>query len=260
MCRWVNNMSKKKKVNKKIKKKKLKIVFFLFLVLIAVFLLVSFKTDIFNISSVIVNGNEKLSSDQVIKASGCIPKENIFRVSTSEMEKRLMMQPYIKDAKIKRRLPNKIKINIAERKEKMILPYVGSYLYLDNEGFVLDIKTSKEKNKIPTISGLDIEEPKRGSSIELKSGESFDKIESFIELCDKLNIYVLFANLDFTDKDNISIDMKNGIKVAFGPLNNVKYKLSYLNSIINDINKKGIICKQVIFNKGENPIIVTDNK
>ena len=56
------------------------------------------------------------------------------------------------------------------------------------------------------------------------------------------------------------IELNNGVKVAFGTIDNVKYKLSFLFNILEDVEKRNINVKQILLNKGSNPIIVTDDK
>ena len=63
-----------------------------------------------------------------------------------------------------------------------------------------------------------------------------------------------------TDNDNINIELNNGILVAFGTINNVKYKLNLLNEIVKDIDKKGLSCKMILMDRGDNPIIVLNEE
>ncbi len=53
--------------------------------------------------------------------------------------------------------------------------------------------------------------------------------------------------INLYDDNNIKIELIDGIKVAFGPLDNVKYKLSFLYEIIKDMEKKEVTVKQIFF-------------
>ena len=70
------------------------------------------------------------------------------------------------------------------------------------------------------------------------------------------------SKIDEIDKksgNDINIKFKNGIFVAFGRLNNVKYKLSLLDEVLKDIDKKEFEVKEIIMNKGNHPILIIDD-
>lgn len=249
-------MKKKKKSKRRIEKRKRILKLLLFVLTLVLLYLFAFKTDFFNIRSIKVVGNKKLSYDQVIKASMCNMGENIFKINRKKGKESLERLPYIKDAKIKRNLPKEIIIEIDERKEIAIISYIGSFLYIDKEGNILNIEEKKDKVELPRIFGLELEELEVGDNIysTLEQG-----IEELITYSEQLDLIKLMKYINFADNNNIMVELKDGIKVAFGPLNNVKYKLSFLNKILNDIEKKDIKVKQILLNKGDNPIVVTED-
>lgn len=252
-------MGKKERIDKRIKRKRRKIVFIILLLLFGIFLVVSFKTTFFNISNIEVIGNKKISNDKVIKASGNPMRENIFKVSSGEIEKNLKKHPYVKEAVVKRRLPNKLIIEIEERNEKFIISHGGSNVYLDVDGIVLKID-SEPNNKLTILKGANIDKPDVGYKITSENEEFVDNILGFIDISNKTNLLNEINTIDVSNGDNIIMELKDGVLVDFGPLNNVEYKLRYIKEILNDLNVKDIPCRYIYLNKGENPIVVTDNE
>ncbi|MCR2042890.1 cell division protein FtsQ/DivIB [Anaerosalibacter massiliensis] len=253
-------MTKKVNVDKKSKKKQKGIIFFIFLMIFFIFIMISFKTNLFNISSMEVEGNENLSEEEVVNAAGNYENENIFRVNTKKMEMNLKYHPYVKEANVKRKYPDKLVIKVLERKEKFIIPYMESYVYSDDEGIILRIESEADTKKIPAIKGIDIERPKVKDEVIVKNDRDLNNLKEIIQTADEFKLLHQIESINLSKKENINIELRNGIKVAFGPSNNVKYKLRYLYSILEDISKKDLNCKYIYFNKGENPIIVTDDK
>ncbi|GFN35972.1 cell division protein FtsQ [Tepidimicrobium xylanilyticum] len=231
--------------------------FMLILIGIIIYLFI-FKTDIFNIKRIEVIGNKNLKKDQVIKASLCNIGENIFNISKKNGEASLKRLSYIKEANIKRKLPDKIVIEIVERKEIAIIPYIGSYIYIDDEGYVLKIEEQNDEVDLLRIDGIKLENPIEGDNLFHTLAD--EEMVVFFNYSNSLNLISLMKRVDFADKTNVVIELKNGVKVAFGLLDNVKYKLRFLNKIINDIEEKGINARHILFNKGDNPIVVTDDR
>lgn len=232
--------------------------FFLFTLILVLSYILLFKTDYFNIKRVEVHGNKKLSYDVIVKASLCNKGENIFRVNTSKGEESLERLAYIKKSEIKRKLPSKIIIQVEEREEIAIIPYLNSVALIDKEGYILSIEKDDKSIKLPRIKGFD--------KMELKAGENIfqmakkDNIEEFISTAHQLSLLANMTYVDFSNEKNIIFQINNDTNVDFGSLDNVKYKLDFLIKIIEDVDKKGVKAKHIFFNKGDNPIIVTDNR
>ncbi|MBZ2173677.1 FtsQ-type POTRA domain-containing protein [Schnuerera sp. xch1] len=250
-------MEKSKISKRKLKKRRKILKFLLFVMIIISIYLFAFKTDYFNITDIKVVGNKKMSYEQIVKASTCIKGENIFKINVTHSEESLKMLPYIKNCKVKRKLPNEIIIEIEERKDIAIISYLGSFAYIDEKGYILSIEGKKGKVSLPQIFGL--------KEINIRVGNNiFDTLEmsnikEFIVYSDQLNILSSIKYINLSNYKNIMLELNDGIKVAFGPLDNVKYKLRFLYRILEDINKNDMHVKQILFNKGNSPIIVQDN-
>lgn len=250
-------MSKYTRVERKLRRKKIGLITVLTLFLTSTLLILLTKTSLFNISQIIVEGNLLLNHDRVVMASGVLKGENIFQINLTEIEENLSHHPYIKNSNVSRVIPNKISIKIQERKKIAVIPHVGSYIYLDNEGIVLDILSMIKEESILEIQGVEVEKFTIGQEIVLKSQLSIDKILEFIQLSDRIAIREDIETMIIDENLNITLHMKHGREVAFGGLNDVKYKLSYLLSILKDLEERNIEKAFIDFTKGSRPIVDT---
>jgi len=95
----------------------------------------------FEASSIKIKGNNLLSSSEILKKTGIQPHVNIFRIKPAEIKDRLERDPWIKTATVRRELPNRIVIDLQERKPFIIWmsgadPEGKAYL-VDQEGVIL---------------------------------------------------------------------------------------------------------------------------
>ncbi len=247
------------KVDKKIKRKKSRLIFLIIILLTSTFFILYTKTSFFYISSIEVNGNEKITDDKLVLASGIIIDENIFKTNLKIAKENILLHPYIKDARIQRKLPNKILININERKETAIIEYIGSYVYIDEEGIVLNILSEKNDKGIIEIDGLEINSPKIGNKIEFKDEEIKHKIFEFINNSRELGLSNSFERVIIDEAHRAVIYMENGGEVAFGTLDDVKYKLNFLISILKELESKNQGYRTIHLDKGNNAVIIKDN-
>ncbi len=103
---------KKKKVIKKIKWKAVfKCFFLLFVILIAILYLLEIKTK-----NIIIEGNDFVSDNEIIMASGLKDYPKLFKVSTSKIKKDILTIPYIDSVKIHKSLIGTLTIQVEEAK------------------------------------------------------------------------------------------------------------------------------------------------
>ncbi len=189
-----------------------------------------------------------MTNDEILKASTYMKGgENIFKISKKRGgEENLERLPYIKEAKVNRKLPKSIIIHVEEREEVAIIPYIGAFVYIDEEGGnILSIKEKIDQETLPQIFGIELVDVAPGEN--LFNGEKRQAYREFITLSKQSNLLKLMKYINLYDDNNIKIELIDGIKVAFGPLDNVKYKLSFLYEIIKDMEKKEVTVKQIFF-------------
>ncbi len=250
-------MKKPTRVEIKKRRKKVFLRLVLLLALVTFTVAYAFKSDYFNIKRISINGNIRISNERILNASRISIGENIFRARTSQSEDYIRSLAYVKEVSIKRNIPNTITINIEERKAAIQIKALSSHILIDKEGYVLEIVDERYEN-LPSFIGFDIKNIKPGEHI-LKDEQNQD-ITYFFEKEDILSVLNKISYVNYNpETKEINIELFSGIGVAFGPLDNVEYKLRVLDKLLIDIEKKQIPCKMIIMNKGDNPIVVTEN-
>lgn len=246
-------MRKISRVEKKMKRRRMFFRLLLIIFLVFIMFVLALNTDIFIIDNIKVLGNNKISKDIIINASSINTGENIFKISTRTSKKTIENLPYVKKAEIKRKFPKGILIEIIERKEIVQIKEISSYGFIDIDGYILDI-VDVQNDQLPLLLGFNIGNKKAGDN--LFSQIEFEQKKEFISEGNSIKILQKMKEIDMVDNNNVNILLNNSIPVAFGTLDDVKYKLNLLNEILIDIEKKQIPCKMILMNKGENPIIV----
>lgn len=249
-------MRKLTKIERKKRSRKNFFRFIILIILISFTVLFSFKSKYFEINNFKIKGNKKLTNSQIINSSMINIGENIFRINKKEAINNLKKKSYIKNVDISRKLPDTIEIDITERKAILFIQKLSSFLLIDEEGIILEQKDNNEE-QLPVFIGLDTQNVNLGDNM-FSTKLNSDIIDLIYESLN-LNIINLFDKVDLKTKDEINIFLKDGIYVAFGTLDNVKYKLGLLNEILKDTKEKDIKFTKIIMNKGENPILVTED-
>lgn len=242
------NSEKSFKIKKKntLKSNKTKIIasFFILFILSVGTIAFILTTPTFNITNIIVNGNEKNDTDTYINLTQIkIGETNIYQITKNQIKKRLMQNTYVESAEIQRKLPNTIEINIKERKACFQILSNEKYAYIDNQGYILEY--SDIKLKVPVLIGLE------SLKNEIKEGQrllesDLYKINTTLKILNYLNnnnISNEVSSIDLTDTSNYTINMDKDNKIIYlGDASNISERMNLLKTILErEKGKKGKI-------------------
>ena len=211
--------------------------FFLLLTLGTCFFL---KSDFFYLKEVVINNNKYLSKNEVENLLNLEMDKNIFFYNLKNLENKVKANSYIQNCKIKRKLPNKLIVNIKEK--NIIGPlYNGkSYCYMDDKGnFIDEIKTTKDDEIV-----IYVDYNLSNKSIKFKKESDKKKL---ITLCTKLkeeNILMQIKNIDFKNKSVINLKGETGLVVCLKKDNNIEKNVIKLRNVLIDLkNRKEVYGK-----------------
>ena len=146
---------------------------------------------------------------------------NIFRVDTQAVKEKLLLNPFVASAEIKRVLPHTISIKISEYDPMAVVPVAGSFMQVSKEGYCLSYSPEISDLDLPVVSGLNIKNKvSPGSKIQNKSLLVAMKI---LEYCNKDS---LIAEVDAHDVSRLSLFTYSKTKILLGNERQLEDKIS----------------------------------
>lgn len=239
----VKNRQNKEKKNRK----KLEIILVLFLSIVV--LVMFMMSPIFNISEFIVHGNSRYTTQEIIGASRVSSGINGFKniggnykhhisLRYGQAEKNLTQKyPYIKEAIVRYSIPDTVIIEITEREPLMLVPYLGTYLIVDRDGYVVETSGDKEKYNLPEVKGLKFTKYEIGQPLIFENKKIFNEVTFLIDTLtkedknDNFKIAVLIDRIDMSDEKNIHFLIDSRLVVNIGDVGQLDYKIKSLKQI-----------------------------
>ncbi|AHM56347.1 putative polypeptide-transport-associated domain protein FtsQ-type [Peptoclostridium acidaminophilum DSM 3953] len=194
----------------------------------------------FNVKDIEINGIIKLNKSELLKAANISKGGNIFLYDVSEIEKALLLNPYVKNASVKREFPDKLSVDIMERMELFCIPYMGSYVIIDEEGNVLRVENDINNLDRPILSGIEMENFKIGNKIKLGKKDVMPKLLELLNACSGSNILENISEIGIDKKGGIRLYTMTGVVVLLGDVQKLDYKIPLLKAILIDLYKKNI--------------------
>ena len=228
-----NKKNKKDTKKKRIIKKILKWTSLIIVLLVAlVFFMMS---PLFNVTEITVLGNNGVSTETIISLSQIEIGSNIYKTSKEIIRKGIKENAYIESIEVKRRLPNKIELEVKERKTSYMLEYGGSFAYINNQGYILEV--SNEKLDVPIIEGYttNIEELQAGNRLNKEDLTRLETILKITESKESNEILEKINRINIEDKQNYTLKMEEEKKTVYlGDATKLNSRMVYLKAILED--------------------------
>lgn len=251
--------------------------FILILALLVTTIVFIALSPLFNIKTIEASGTTKYKNDTLAGLSGIKTAENGFKqlgyspasiltLRFGNAENILRKEcPYIKDVKVRYVLPSGIAISIVERTVFAAVPYLGTSLVIDDDGFVLETLSADEEKKIPVLKGLKFDNYELGGKLAVKNPEALQTARKLIDAVrqsDKNDAVHLFDQIDSIyagDPAHIGISLDSRVTADLGDLQDLNYRISATKTVFyKNIkkNERGVLD----FSLGEKPVFQPESR
>lgn len=116
------------------------------------------STPYFAVKDVSIKGAKLLEKDRILSIAGIDDGVNVFDVDVRRAEQRLVAYPWIRRARVEKRLPQTLNIEIEERAAAALLVDGSSYVLLDADGEPFkSLEPSDEVDELltlPLVTGI----------------------------------------------------------------------------------------------------------
>ncbi len=207
------------------------------ILLLAIAIILTHTTPMFNISIIWVEGNSRITNEQIIEASGIKTGQNIWRIHKSKAIKSVEAIPYIESAKIIRGLPKSIKIQVTENEIKAYLEIDKGYAALSKTGEILEIMRPDIAVDKPVIKTQGAQGTEVGKNISFENKEFENVFYTCFQKLDEYGVLNNIKQLDINSTIDVSFTTKAGMLVKLGGQDEIDYKMQYFNRILEELGE-----------------------
>lgn len=190
-------------------------------------------TPMFSIKKIDVHGNDQIEKETIESLSELEKGVNIFQFNKYKVESNIKQNPYMETVLVKRKLPGTVNITVKERYTKYVIEYGNGYIYLNSQGYILEI--SDTKPEVPVIRGLitKTEDMTLGSRVEQNDLEKLDIVIKIMEAANSNEIGSYITMIDMTKKNDYTIFMEGQLKTIYlGEATNLNDRMLTLKEIL----------------------------
>lgn len=224
----------KDKPNRKPKKSSKFFKMFLTIWVLALVFFVLMNLDICKIQNIELVNAGIVTVEQVKELADFDQYNNLFSLNTIKIEEDIKQNAYVEDVKVSRKFPNTVKITIKERTPRYMLQVADSYVYINNQGYMLDISVNR-LDGIPIILGFktDLSNAQAGNRLDLEDLKQMDQIIKIVETANINDIGSYITKIDVSDDRNYILVLEGERKTVYlGDCSNLNTRMLYLSGIL----------------------------
>ncbi|MFI3174590.1 MAG: FtsQ-type POTRA domain-containing protein [Bacillota bacterium] len=187
----------------------------------------------FQMKTLVVSGADKYTNQEIASAISLRDGDNILLFNQKKAVAQLEKNPYIADATIEKSLPDTVKITIVERKIRGYVPYMGAYLYIDEEGRVLETRETYYEAS-PEVKGLKFTNFQLGEILIVENPEALDIVLQVSQIVKKYEMLDEVLEIHVHDLNNIKIYMQ-GVEIILGKTDEIEQKMRIMAEVMKNI-------------------------
>ena len=216
----LKDYKKRAKINKL--KRKLLLITFLLIVLS----LILCFTPILQVRKITCTGNNMIPADEIITASKIEVGNNMIRTSKKKAIDNIDNLSYIKSVEIIKSFPSTIKIKVVECTVHSYTFVDKKYLYLDEDGKVLEISDKQPEISAPLLKTSKIKSYKVNEVLGFADSKQAEIYKTLITTLKGSVFADILTNIDISDANNISFTVNNQFTVKLGDISELDYKVN----------------------------------
>jgi len=111
------------------------------------------QCDYFNARRIIVTGESRLTSDEIVRQADIASGINILSLNLVKARKRLLAHPWIEEADVSRKLPDEIRIHVREQRALAVVD-LGRKFIMNTDGVIFKELGPADPGDLPVVCGL----------------------------------------------------------------------------------------------------------
>ena len=197
---------------------------------------------VFAVREIQITGNQHVSAEDVIRASGVRTGDSILTLNENTVEERINSDYRLRFRYLEKDLPNRITISVRERESCCWVTYCGIFYELDKSRMVLN--ETEDRAEVPEelteVKGLRIQSGcYRGQTMTLSSAEQQLAFhELFLEM-KVLNCSEIITEADLSTPSSMLLTTRDGFTVAIGDGSNIHAKLRSMLLVRDELKRMG---------------------
>lgn len=199
-------------------------------VAIIVFIILA-NVVLFNCNSIVVEGIQKYTAEEIITASGIKSGDSLLRIDESAAERRIANAfPFVDAVEVAKHYPTKIVITVTEAERWYAVQHGSDTYTVSRLGKIIE---QKNADKLPLVIGYEAAEPVVGGTLTSTVDGKNDLPAQVLSAAEKAGVSGI-TSIDITDRFEIKAVVDGRITLQLGIATELENKMYIAKALIDD--------------------------
>ena len=237
---------KRKRKKKRNRIKKILSIFFLICALSAVVHIF----PIFKVKAIRVDGNMKLTPEEIVAMSGLRIGDNMIGMNKKEIQQNISQANVVASCKVNRQFPNQVNIIIDENSPMAYFHQKDHVVIVYSKGNVKIDQNLSNTTGLIQIYGLNTDIIQENTNI-------YDdkNVEKIFEHLKKVEYFSKIKSVDVSNLQNIEVMLNGDVRLCMGKIADFPDNTRSSEKILNTVYSKNINIKELNYTVSDEPII-----
>ena len=188
----------------------------------------------FEIREISVRGLKELTEKDILALAKVQRRSNILAVSTDDVAARIAANAWVKNVYVGRELPDRLVLDIRERKPVALVKEAGDFYLMDSDGHVFKKLSRNDDVDLAILSGVDIQAKTQPPMV-----TDALRLLSTLSGTGKHETLGTISEVHISDVFGISLLTDTGLHLKLGR-DHFESKLRQLDVVLADLEKRGM--------------------
>ncbi|HHW15008.1 MAG TPA: FtsQ-type POTRA domain-containing protein, partial [Firmicutes bacterium] len=205
----------------------------------------------FTVRTVEVSGLRRLTRAEVLAVGGVALPANAFALNPRAIQERLAAYPPIAQAKVVRRFPAQLRVEVKERRPVGALPYGEHFLLFDGEGVPFAVTPAPAASGLPKVTGC------RLAPVRLGRPAQADDLRWVAAVLESLppELHRRVQGVEVGRDVTLTLVLTEGSRVLLGSRERMGEKLGLVQSILAEAAENGWTVREVDVRQPDQPFL-----
>ena len=188
----------------------------------------------FRMDHIVVSGNRRYSTQEVLKASGLEEGQNLYFLNKYAVKEMIFDQlPYVDEVAINRKLPDTLLIEVRECAAAAGIQSEDGIWLISDQGKLLEL-TDRQPQGCPLVTGETLIDPAPSRQMDMGEGAAYrvGVMLRIFEAAEERGMLADINELRLNDDTAVSFRYLNRFDVRFPWPADVDYKMESLNAVV----------------------------
>ena len=213
--------------------------------IIVVAAIVAALTMFFRIDTIVVEGNERYTDEQIIEAAGVQKEQNLVLLNKYDVKQAIFdALPYVETVVVNRKYPDTLLLTVTECVASAAIPGADGTWLMSDSGKILE-RTATVPDGCVRVTGCELSEPSVGAQAAFSEEESYklDRLLALLRAAEEKQLLSMIGEVDLGDGTGITLTYLGRFTVKMPWDADLAYKLENLRTVVDVLedNEAGTI-------------------